>query len=334
MAQSVSSAFNLYLECSDLAESSVDVKSRAVRYFIKLFGDMEIEEVTNLHAERYRIALAKGFGQAKKRGRKPGAVNTYVRNIKAVFSWLNDGEHIRSNPFKNIKELKQGVTIREPFKPAEVERMVRVSDTRFAAIIGLGLCGLREGEILNLNTTDVSFDKDFPHILIRPKSDTPRTWPWRIKNRDERFAPFPECIGLPGAVIELHKLMVELINEIGPSRPYPCVPPKYYDKQLKKKSEGTLRWRERLTPWPNFTRSFHRVLKKAAVSRRGRRFHDLRGTFAKTMKGAGFQLEDTQAVMGHSSPQTTAMYYLQPNIERLVGSANSILKKQYASMFR
>ena len=314
---SLSNLFTLYLSRSDLAESSVAVKSRALRYFIALFGDMVVEQITYGHAEDFRNWLRKG--------RSKQSANIYVKNFKPFFVWLVKRAYIRSNPFDELQLFRVGRKKRRVYESLGIERMMKVADVRWRAMICLALCSLRRAEVLNLVVRDIHWDKGY--ILISPKVDTEFTWLWDIKNHNQAIVPLPETMRFCDTTVNLHRLLIELIDWLPPRQPYIFLPPTLYQKLLARKNRGELGFDLRNNPWGNFSRDFRIVCKRAAVE--PGRFHDLRGTFANKMKTNGCSLDETQRLMRHASINTTVEYYIQSDEQELVAKSASICEKCY-----
>ncbi len=317
MEQSVTKIFKQYLQCSDLAESSQAIKSRAVRRFVELFGDLEIGEINYGHCEDFRNWLAKGLCR--------NSVNIYLKNIKPFFRWSVARRYIEINPFDQLKLFKIGTKRHRPYEAVEIERMMRVTDTRWRTVILLGLLSLRRAEIQNLTISDIHFDKSY--ILISPKKDTAYTWRWEIKNHNQAIVPLPEKVNLPDMTINLHRLLIELMDWLPAKQPYIILPPGVYQRRMTMKAAGTLNFEHRGNPWSSFSRGFREILKRSCVERR--RFHDLRGTFANTMIQNGMSMEQTRQLMRHSSIDTTAKYYLRIEEQELVAKSAQICSQCY-----
>jgi site-specific recombinase XerD len=317
---SIQALFSQYVERRNFADSSVALKQRAVDRFVECFGELPVSQITQAHAEDFCCWLSSGRGA--------NTVNSfYLANLKPFFKWLVSNGHLRENPFANTNHIKAGKTRRKPFEPEEVERMVKVSCTRWKVIELLGLCSLRRSESLNLEIKDIHFDKGY--ILVSPKEDTDETWRWSIKNHNQAITPLPKLIRLPSMTVNFHQLLRELIEEVGSKQPYVCVKPTMYQAMMDLKAENKLTWEQRNCPCSNFSRSFRSILKKAKVE--PRRYQDLRKTFANTMIRAGMTVKETQMAMRHASSNTTLKYYLEADEEKTIQKANEIYEKFYAS---
>ena len=302
MEKSVTELFEIYLSCSDLTASSVDIKRRAFGFFTELFSGVAVEELTFCHGEDFRNYLANG--------RSRQSANIYLANTKPFFSWLVRRGFLKVNPFGEVAPFRIGEKIAETFSAAEIERMLSVADVRWKVIILLALSSMRRSEILNLTVRDIDFDKGF--ITIREKKDTDRTWVWTIKNHNQAMVPLIE---------PAEKMLIELIDGLD-VQPYVIVKPGYYRRLIKRKAAGTLHFRLRNCPWGNFTRDFLHLLSRASVGHK--RFHSLRATFATNMDSANLSLPEIQKLMRHSSPAITARYIRHDENELVARSARAV----------
>ncbi|MDD5328054.1 MAG: site-specific integrase [Phycisphaerae bacterium] len=316
----LASLFATYLSCRSFTNKSVEIKSRAVKYFVELFGDIEPENITYNHAEDYVNFLRKE--------RKAGAVNAYLRNIKPFFVWLVRRGHTKSNPFEQIRLLPEDKIYRPPYSGDELARLIKVADLRMKVITLLALCSsMRRTEILNLVVKDIYFDRSC--ILINPKEETETTWRWTIKNHQHAFVPMPETIELPGETVNLHNLIVQLIETLPAKQPYLCLKAQHYEVNMRLKAEGRLTDERRLTPWLRFSNDFKRLCKRATIESKS--LKDLRATFATTLAESNYPLTKTQKAMRHKSPQTTANYYIQHDQCKIINEVNELSQNYYVT---
>jgi integrase len=311
--------FGQYLACAQLAESSVDIKKRACKYFIELFGDIDVEKTSYSYAEDFRNWLV---------NRSERSANSYIRNFRPFWVWLVKRRVIETNPFEDItygaiEEFRGGL-----FTADEIECLMRIAYLQWQVMITLGLLGLRRSEVLNLTIPDLELSKE--RIYIRGKKATDQTWEWSIKNHQQAIIGLPETMQLPGMTVPVHKLIRELIDWNPTGQLYLCVKPERYAEMLKRQREGRLTFIERCTPWGNFTRDFRRLQERANINPI-KRFQDLRATYATNM-ASQLSLVETQRLMRHSSSQITARYYIRLNEQELVSKSNEIASQMFAAV--
>lgn len=318
MAQSVASAFFTYLKRSDLSDSTVEIKQRALKFFTQWFGDLTVDQLSPAIAEEYRTLLGKG--------RAAGGANTYLRVWKPFSKWLWTHGMIPSDPFHGVRELREAKVKKVTFDADELARMVRVSDVRWRVLVGLGLCGLRRGEALNLVVRDIIFSDHYILLASKPESD--QTWRWTIKNHTQRFVPLPETIDLPGVSINLHGDLITLIDQLDQTQPYVCLKAATYKHNLDLIRTGRWNHYRAEDPWGNFPRAFRKLQARANVTP-AKRYHELRADFITQMI-ASQGLTAASRLAGHATVQQTAEYDRQNDL-RIVANSTKSLVKCYAS---
>jgi len=308
--QPVTHKYNEYKNIrSDLRESSVEILDRAVRWFVELFGDIDIRSITFSHIDDYKRWLLNG--------RSRSAANAYLGMMRSFFSWLNKRRYTTANPFDGVVLYKTTKKKFEIYTKDEIARIFNVANDLWKLIISLALCGMREAEILNLCVKDIDFESN--RIKITPKKDTSSTWQWGIKDYAEAY------IGLDESVTKLLIARCEELEDM----PYVTLKKKYWQRNLRKRDEGTLKQRQRNNPWGNFNRDFKKILYRALVDYK--RFHDLRSTFATERYKQGYGLKELQYLLRHSSIQTTATYVRNINEQDLAARSGETFAEYYAS---
>ena len=93
------------------------------------------------------------------------------RETRAFFSWLTRHDLIPSNPFAKIQNIKVPQKLVRPLTPNEVSQLLAARDrstlkgARDRPLVLLLLdTGLRASELVNLDLSDVDFDRDRLHI--------------------------------------------------------------------------------------------------------------------------------------------------------------------------
>lgn len=83
------------------------------------------------------------------------------RIISSFFSWLEDENYIVKSPARRIHKIRTGKTVKDVYSDEELEQMRdSCTNSRDLAIIDiLSSTGIRVGELVNLNITDVDFEK-------------------------------------------------------------------------------------------------------------------------------------------------------------------------------
>ena len=83
------------------------------------------------------------------------------RIISSFFAWLEDENYIVKSPARRIHKIRTGKTVKDVYSDEELEQMRdSCTNSRDLAIIDiLSSTGIRVGELVNLNITDVNFEK-------------------------------------------------------------------------------------------------------------------------------------------------------------------------------
>lgn len=88
-------------------------------------------------------------------------VDNIRRNLSSFFSWLEEEDHILKSPMKRIHKIKTKTTVKETISDEDIEKLRDNCDViRDTAIIDLLYStGMRVGELVNLDISDINFDE-------------------------------------------------------------------------------------------------------------------------------------------------------------------------------
>jgi integrase/recombinase XerD len=119
------------------------------------------EGITYSHVRQYLL-------KCQEKGDKAGTINTKLLRIRAFLNYLVECEVIKTNPAKKIKPQKDDVKI-EVFSDEQIKQMLNfyrrikqreksyVAYRDYMMIVTILGTGIRRGEIINLQWTDVDF---------------------------------------------------------------------------------------------------------------------------------------------------------------------------------
>ncbi len=87
-------------------------------------------------------------------------IDNIRRNVSSFFSWLEEENYILKSPMRRIHKIKTNQQVKEVISDEEIEKLRdNCSCTRDLAMIDLLYStGMRVGELVNLNITDVDFE--------------------------------------------------------------------------------------------------------------------------------------------------------------------------------
>ena len=288
---------------NQIRESTRIEYESAMRDFINTVGNMDYQQVTLDHAERFRQACMD-------RGIAPATVSKKLRHLKRFFQLAVNRRQLDENPLLNVDKPK--VSIKKPhvFSYQERGRILKAAEEiastlnpefnlRWDLLIHMALVtGMRKAELLNCTWSDIDFEAG--QLTVTAKANTAQTWLWLIKDSEERDLPL------------IKKVLQALANHQATQPegyPYVFVPPARYDhiQRLRRKGEWTLP-DSRLKVTTNFYPQFRRILRKAAVKKGI--FHDMRRTALTNWFDDGMTEFQVMKLAGHSSFNTTHQFYL------------------------
>lgn len=119
------------------------------------------EDITYSHVRQYLL-------KCQEKGDKAGTINTKLLRIRAFLNYLVECEVIKTNPAKKIKPQKEDVKI-EVFSDEQIKQMLNfyrrirrreksyVAYRDYMIIVTILGTGIRRGEIINLQWSDIDF---------------------------------------------------------------------------------------------------------------------------------------------------------------------------------
>ncbi len=288
---------------NQIRESTRSEYESAMKDFINTVGNIDYQQVTLEHGERFRQnCLDRGIAGA--------TVSKKLRHLKRLFQLGVNRRQLDENPLLNVDKPKASKKKPHIFKKSERERIIKAAfeftaklnpdfNLKWDLLIQMALVtGMRKSELLNCTWSDIDFETR--QLTITAKADTALTWLWLIKDSEERDVPLTDEV--------LKALTIHQVAQPD-GIPYVFVPPlRYaYIQQLRQRGEWSLS-DARLKISTNFYPQFHRILKKAAVTKGI--FHDLRRTAITNWFEDGLSEFDIMKLAGHSSFNTTHQFYL------------------------
>jgi integrase len=283
-----------YLERTrtQIEESTANSAAYRMKDFITAVGNIRSDAVTYRHAERFQqYCIDKGLS--------PASANTHIKMVKRIFSLAVKRGQLEKNPFNGIPLLKVPRGMVRLVTEKEFRRILSAAQDPIweARILLAKTSGLRRGEILNLTINDVDFAKE--KIVVQPKSSTPYTWRWVVKDKERREAPLVE---------KAAKLLIMLQEKMPDGHPYFFLTPERYQHLMQLKEAGSLIDRVAKCPDNNFRRNWGVICGHAGVE--NATFHDLRATCVTEWFEQGLMPHEIQRLAGHSSIETTMKYYV------------------------
>lgn len=168
-------AFSMYIEdCEEIQHSNDEL--------LTLFlSAKQVEGCSERSLKYYRTTLSKMNEKINKSVRQveTNDIRTYISNyenesnagkvtldnirriISSFFAWLEDENYIIKSPARRIHKIRVGKTVKDVYSDEELERMRdNCNNSRDLAIIDiLSSTGIRVGELVNLNISDIDLEK-------------------------------------------------------------------------------------------------------------------------------------------------------------------------------
>ena len=178
---SIATKYNLSARAEGLSEKTVKHTTNSVRYFDRFLGGIDdVSKVVADDLKRFIVDL---------RGRKRWAersdvqvkdkisgtsINTYVRAIKAFWSWMEQQDIIKSNPLAAVPAPKLPKRLPKIIDEHDLEAIFQVDmSQRDKAILLLLLdSGIRLNELVNLTVDDLN--STYNGITVTGKGDKQR----------------------------------------------------------------------------------------------------------------------------------------------------------------
>lgn len=290
---------NEWLECyvkpSSKQKTYVRYSEVVSGHLVKALGDYEMTDLTPLILQRYVTELLQSGNLKTGKGLSANSVNgiiTVIQNsLKEAYA-IGQIPEYTANKIKRPKAREKQVTC---FTPAEQKQMEQsILNGKKPKMFGVILClytGLRIGELLALEWTDIDFQKgtltvsktchdgkDENGVFARI-TDTPKT------ETSQRVIPLPKQL----------------------------IP---YLRNLKKDSDSNYvisTRTEKLISVRAYQCSFELFIKKLGIPHKG--FHSLRHTFATRALECGMDVKTLSEILGHKNANITLNRYVHSLME-------------------
>lgn len=259
----------IYLACKKLEGASKHTIYNYTLTFKKM-NNYFYKPVSMITTTDLRLFIAQEYKDCQ-----PSSQNAQISKIKAFFTWLQDEGYVTINPSKNLKEIKVPKRKRGHIKAIDIEKMrEQCKTTRDRALLEFLLAtGCRVAECSNALISNIDWDNNT--IRVIGKGNQERTVCFNIKCR-YYLIKYIEERQTQGIFID--SLFITF------RKPY---------KQLG-------------------IRAIQRDVKRIATDAEITYSvfpHLYRHTFTKSCIDNGVPINITQKLMGHSSSDTTAIYY-------------------------
>jgi integrase len=255
---------HLDLMVGQLAPATVNDQRVTLRDLRKFTGDVYLDEIRPHDAERYFATCLRSV--------RPATANKRLRTLKGVLAHSVRRGYLDSNPFGEIKAVREAKREHRVLTMDEIRRLVDACpDAAWRAFVFLGLStGMRRGELTALEWADVDLAAGV--VMVRNKAFHP------TKSRKTRMlALVPVAVEFLSVLSNDHR--VGFVFQTRQGRPMRN----------------------------NLNRQFGRIVAKAGIPHCT--LHDLRRTFCSHLAMDGVNEAIVQKLAGHASITTTLDHY-------------------------
>ena len=293
----LSSGYSLCAQTEGKSQNTIAIVVNSVRYLndflsanrlstnVTKIGTMELR-VFITHLQQKRCFSDHRYSKPQQRELSGHTINTYMRSIRAFWSWLADEQIIKDNPFCKLKIPKPPKKIIITFSQSQLQLLLSVINSSaegyrdMVIILTLLDTGLRVNELINLKMDDVWLEEGVIKVLG--------------KGNKERLTPIGK---------QIRKLLWHYISRY---RPEPARPNLDY---------LFLTWDGRPLTKNRVDSIMKYYGKKARLTGIRCSPHTLRHTFAVSYLRNGGDVFSLQRILGHSSLEMTRRYCELANMD-------------------
>jgi len=286
----LSSGYSLCAQTEGKSQNTIAIVANSVRYlndFLSANGfSTDVTKIGIMvlrafiaHLQQKRCFSGHRYSKPQQRGLSGHTINTYLRSIRAFWSWLTEEEIIEVNPFVKLKIPKPPKKIIATFSQSQLKSLLSVINNSaegyrdVVIILTLIDTGLRVNELINLKLDGVSLEEGIVKVLG--------------KGNKERLAPIGK---------QIRKLLWRYINQY---RPEPARP----------NLDNLFLTRDGRPLTKNRVGSIMKCYgEKAGLTGVRCSPHTLRHTFAVSYLRNGGDVFTLQRILGHSSLEMTRRY--------------------------
>lgn len=266
---------------TNFSKGTKEIYERTLNRFQMSVGNISLTSITPQHWDTFKTSrLSEGIA--------PVTVNIGLRTLKAAFFTATRWKLISVNPFSKQTLCPVSEHVPVFFTKDDFQSLIRALPENWLreTIIFGALTGLRRGELVNLQWSDVDLER---RIITIQSSPTFKTKSGKMR------------------IIPLNDTAMYLLRQ----------------KNTAENSQYVFAKDGQQIKGPRLTRLFKQSIRTNCISNDRLHFHSLRHTFASWLVQDGVSLYEVQKLLGHSNIAVTQIYsHLQP--EQLHNTVNKI----------
>ena len=294
-----------YVQPSAKQRTYARYKEIVEQHIITQLGEMDLAEITPYVLQCYVTELLKCGNLRTGKGLSANSVNsiiTVIQNtLKTAYSLGMVSEYV-GDKIKRPRSSEKKVECFSMSEQKKIEQYIlNERNTRFFGVLLCLYTGLRIGELLALEWSDIDMSKGELRVN--------KTCHY---GKDEN--------GAFGRIIDIPKTQSSIRTIPIPRQLMPQL------REVKKKSHSThiVSNGSNLISIRSYQRSFSALLKKLNIPHRG--FHSLRHTFATRALECGMDVKTLSEILGHKNPTVTLNRYAHSLMEHKKEMMNKLGK--------
>ncbi len=273
-------------------------------HLIPELGDIVIEDLKRRTIQDFLLKKKKEGNLVSGKALSSSSTNLMLTVLSMAFEYAIDMELCDNNPCIRLKRIPDDCKQVEAFTREEqkkIETYIKESDDRrlFGILLGL-YSGMRIGELIALEWSDIDFDKGIIRINKTAYRDKNKTGTWEVcidkpkTKSSERVIPLPACI-------------IDLL------RKYKLNTKSNYVIENKKGERMSIR---------SYQYIFEKLTEKVGV--RKLNFHAIRHTFATRAIEYGMDIKTLSEIMGHKNASITLNRYAHSMLDTKIAMMNRL----------
>ncbi len=273
-------------------------------HLVPEFGDISIENLKRRAIQEFLTKKKKEGNLLSGKELSSASTNLMLTVLSMAFEHAIDMEICEDNPCVRLKRIPEDSKKIEAFTRDEqkkIETYIQDSDDRrlFGILLGF-YSGMRIGELIALEWSDVDFDKGIIHVNKTVYRDKSKTGKWEVcidkpkTKSSERIIPLPACI-------------VDMMRD------YSLTTKSNYVVENKKGERMSIR---------SYQYIFEKLTEKVGV--RKLNFHAIRHSFATRAIECGMDIKTLSEIMGHKNASITLNRYAHSMLDTKIAMMNKL----------